>query len=103
MAVKRGNQTRESCRHLLTIYISLLKRHNQNRFAQTASIGVGGAFAPCAEDIASAHPRRCTCDGREDLCGVANSAHDPCTPLMAHPLENCIRVSRTAKEGLELL
>ena len=58
---------RVNCRHLLTIYISLLKRPNQNRFAQTAGIGVRRAFAPCAEDIASAHP-----PAMHKLCGVIN-------------------------------
>ena len=35
-----------------------LKCTNRNRFAQTASIGFGRAFAPCAEDKAAApaHP-----------------------------------------------
>ena len=61
------------------------------------------AFDPCPTDIALAHPRQRTWGGREDLCGVANSAHDPCTPLMVHPLEDCIRVLLTQKEGLELL
>ena len=56
---------RVNCRHLLTIYISLLKRPNQNRFAQTAGIGVRRAFAPCAEDIASAHS-----PAVHKLCGV---------------------------------
>jgi len=75
-----------NCRHLLTIYISLLKRPNRERFAQTASIGVPRAFDPRATDIALAHPRPRTCGGQDDLCGVANSARDPCTPVTAHHL-----------------
>jgi hypothetical protein len=33
-----------------------LKHTDQNRFAQTASIGVGRPFPPCADELASAHP-----------------------------------------------
>ena len=41
-----------------------LKHTDQNRFAQMASIGVGRAFAPCAEELAPAHP-----PAMHKLCG----------------------------------
>ena len=79
-----------------------LKYTNQNRFAQTAGIGVGRAFAPCAEDIASAHPRRCTCDGRGDRGGRLHSARDLAKDDSASSW-NRIGVWSTEKDGLGLL
>ena len=47
---------RVNCRQFIALYFMFLKHSDQNRFAQTASIGVGRASAPCAEELASAHP-----------------------------------------------
>ena len=56
---------RVNCRQFIALYFMFLKHSDQNRFAQTASIGVRRAFAPCAEDIASAHS-----PAVHKLCGV---------------------------------